>query len=173
MREERKKVWVDEFQTKLLWRTFGYWAVYTVALWNLLFVWWLLQQDAGNPIEQLLEFSGQFYPALIAFVVAFPVLAYDALKFSHRLVGPLYRFRKAMQSVAAGEPIQLLDLRLLFIGHSRESAVSVQSFPLHAGPPVVPLQDELAEFEVAKPGLELVCLRGREPLQQVVDTLAS
>jgi methyl-accepting chemotaxis protein len=111
MREERKKVWVDEFQTKLLWRTFSYWALYTLALWNLLFVWWLVQQDAGNPLDQFLEFSGQFYPALIAFAVAFPVLAYDAIKFSHRLVGPLYRFRKAMQSVAAGEPIRLIKLR--------------------------------------------------------------
>ena len=107
MREERKKVWVDEFQTKLLWRCFSYWALYTLALWNLLFVWWLVQQDAGNPVDQLVEFSAQFYPALIAFLVAFPVLAYDALKFSHRLVGPLYRFRTAMQLRAAGLRVDL------------------------------------------------------------------
>jgi hypothetical protein len=111
MREERKKVWVDEFQTKLLWRTFAYWVVYTLALWNLLFVWWLVQQEPGNPIEQFLTFCSEFYAALIVFAVSFPVLAYDALKFSHRLVGPLYRFRKAMQSVAAGEPIRLIKLR--------------------------------------------------------------
>jgi hypothetical protein len=111
MRDERKEVWVDQFQTKLLWRTFGYWAVYTLALWNLLFVWWLVQQDAGNPLAQVVEFGGQFYPALIAFALAFPVLAYDVIKFSHRLVGPLYRFRKALQSVAAGEPIRPIKLR--------------------------------------------------------------
>jgi methyl-accepting chemotaxis protein len=111
MREERKKVWVDDFQTKLLWRTFSYWLVYTLALWNLLFGWWLLHQEAGNPLEQYLEFSWEFYPALIAFLVVFPVLAYDALKFSHRLVGPLYRFRKTMQAIAAGEPVRLIKLR--------------------------------------------------------------
>ncbi len=111
MREDRKKVWIDGFQTKLLWRTFLYWLIYTVSLWNLLFVWRLLEEGPGNPLEQYFNFFLDFYPALVVFVLVFPVLAYDAIKFSHRLVGPLYRFRRTMQAVADGEPVRLIKLR--------------------------------------------------------------
>jgi nitrogen fixation/metabolism regulation signal transduction histidine kinase len=36
---------------------------------------------------------------------------YDAVKCVHRVVGPLYRFRKAIQAIAAGEEVGLLQLR--------------------------------------------------------------
>src|SRR5438046_2025257 len=36
---------------------------------------------------------------------------YDAVVFTHRIVGPLYRFRKVIQAITAGEELTLIKLR--------------------------------------------------------------
>ena len=38
-------------------------------------------------------------------------MAWDAIRFSHRLVGPLVRFRRTMQEVTRGEPVRPIKLR--------------------------------------------------------------
>src|SRR5947208_590704 len=48
MRDERKKVWIDGFQTKLFLRMGTYWLIYQLGLWNLVFVWRLLHEGPGN-----------------------------------------------------------------------------------------------------------------------------
>jgi nitrogen fixation/metabolism regulation signal transduction histidine kinase len=40
-----------------------------------------------------------------------PVLAWDTIRMSHRLVGPLVRFRKTMEAIADGEPVRPIKLR--------------------------------------------------------------
>jgi hypothetical protein len=111
MTDDRKKVWIDGIQTKLFIRVGIYWLVYQVSLWNFLFVWRLLQEGPGNPLQQYLRFLDDYYPALIGSVFLLPVLAWDAIKFAHRVVGPIYRFRKTLQAVAAGEAVQPVKLR--------------------------------------------------------------
>lgn len=111
MKEERKKVWVNAFQTKLFVRIGMYWLIYTVALWNLLFIWRLLSEGSGDPLDQYARFFADYWPALLCFAVVVPVLAWDAVKFSHRLVGPLYRFHQAIQTIGNGEPVQPMKLR--------------------------------------------------------------
>ena len=44
----------------------------------------------------------EFYPALICFALPPPVLAWDAVRFAHRLIGPNWRFRKTMQDAGRG-----------------------------------------------------------------------
>ena len=56
MTEGRKKVWIHEFQTKLLIRIGLYWLIFLVTLMNLLFVWRLLTEGPGNPLEQYGQF---------------------------------------------------------------------------------------------------------------------
>jgi hypothetical protein len=111
MREERKKVWIDAIQTKLFVRIGMYWLIYTVALWNLLFIWRLLSEGPGDPLEQYGRFFLDYWPALVCFVVVVPALAWDAVRFTHRLVGPIYRFRKTIQALSNGEAVQPLKLR--------------------------------------------------------------
>jgi nitrogen fixation/metabolism regulation signal transduction histidine kinase len=36
---------------------------------------------------------------------------YDAMRLAHRIVGPLYRFRKTIQAINAGEELDLMALR--------------------------------------------------------------
>jgi methyl-accepting chemotaxis protein len=111
MSEERKKVWIHVIQTRLLVRLGMYWVISQVCLWNLVFIWRLLQEGTGEPLEQYGRFLQDFLPAIIGSVLVFPVLAIDAVKFAHRVVGPIYRFRKTMQALAAGETVRPIRLR--------------------------------------------------------------
>jgi hypothetical protein len=111
MKEERKRIWVDSFQTKLFVRIGIYWLIYQIALLNFLFMWRLLQEGAGDPLEQYVRFFQEFYPVLICFALVVPVLAWDAVRFAHRLIGPIRRFRKTVQEVTAGQPVRPIKLR--------------------------------------------------------------
>lgn len=111
MREERKKVWIHNIQTKLFVRMGFYWIVYQVGLWNLVFTWRLLQEGPGNLVEQYGRFCADFYPAFLACLVLLPFIARDTVRFAHRVVGPIHRFRQTLQAVAAGEPVRPLKLR--------------------------------------------------------------
>jgi hypothetical protein len=111
MSDDRKKVWIDAVQTRLFVRMGIYWLVYQVSLWNLVFIWRLLQEGPGNPIHQYGHFLADFAPALVAGLLVLPFLVWDAVKYTHRVVGPIYRFRKTLQAVAAGEPVRPVKLR--------------------------------------------------------------
>lgn len=111
MKEDRKKVWVHSFQTKLFVRIAAYWLLYQITLWNFLFVGRLLSEGPGNIVDQFLRFSADFYPMWIAFALLVPVMAWDAMRFTHRLVGPLYRIQRTVQKVADAEPVHHIHLR--------------------------------------------------------------
>jgi hypothetical protein len=111
MHEERKKVWISGIQTRLFLRMGVYWLVYQVCLWNLVFVWRLLQEGTGNPLEQYGRFCLDYAPALLGSAALLPFLAWDAVRFFHRVVGPIYRIRQTMQAVAAGERVRPVKLR--------------------------------------------------------------
>ncbi len=111
MRNERKKVWIHSFQTRLFVRIAVYWLIYLITVWNFLFVWRLLEEGPGNPLEQYGRFLADYYPVLILLVVLLPIAAWDMVKLAHRVVGPLVRFRQVIQDVAAGEPVRPIRLR--------------------------------------------------------------
>ena len=111
MNEDRKKIWVDRFQTRLFFRIIAYWLLYQISVWNLLFLWHLAQEGPGNLLEQYWEFFRGYAPTLLIFLTLVPILAWDAVHFTHRLVGPIVRFRRAMQDVADGRPVRKIKLR--------------------------------------------------------------
>jgi hypothetical protein len=111
LNETRKRVWVDPFQTKLTCRVGVYWLIYTLTLFNFLFAWRLIKEGPGDLLEQLGETAYDNIPLFLAFLFVAPWIAIDAVKFANRLVGPIYRFRKTMQSVTADEKVQPIRLR--------------------------------------------------------------
>jgi hypothetical protein len=111
MHEDRKKVWIDHVQTKMFIRIVIYWTIYQLCLINMAFVWRLISEGAGNPFEQYGRLLADFMPMLVGCVFLLPFLAWDAVKFGHRVMGPIYRFRKSLQALADGEAVRPIRLR--------------------------------------------------------------
>jgi hypothetical protein len=111
MNEDRKKILVNQFQTRLFFRIVGYWLIYQIAVWNILFLWQMVNQEPGNVLEQYWTYFQGYAPTLLIFLVLVPVLAWDAVRFTHRLVGPIVRFRRAMQDITDGKPVRKIKLR--------------------------------------------------------------
>ncbi|HUY34112.1 MAG TPA: hypothetical protein VMV69_15295 [Pirellulales bacterium] len=50
-------------------------------------------------------------PAVVTTLLLLPVIVYDTIKLTHRLVGPLLRLRRAMRELAAGQPVERIRFR--------------------------------------------------------------
>ncbi len=111
MRDRRFRLLVNPFQYKLVKRVFLYWLIYQLSLWNFLFFWRLIAEGRGNPWEQYVRFFRDFYPMLFCFALVVPFFALDALRLSHRVVGPMNRFRSAMRQITAAQPVRRVRLR--------------------------------------------------------------
>jgi uncharacterized membrane protein len=111
MAEDRKKVWVDPFQTKLSLRIGGYLFVFLVVFCNCLFAWKMIEEGPVDPWRQFVETLQTHLPVFVCLLVLVPAMAWDAIHFSHKLVGPLVRFRKTVQEIADGQPVRPIKLR--------------------------------------------------------------
>jgi hypothetical protein len=111
MKNARTRFWIDPFQTQLFYRVTLYWLVFTFTVFNLLFAWRLLKEGPGDLWQQFVITVYENIPLLVCFAILAPWIGLDAVRFANRLVGPLFRFRKTMQSVTANEPVQPIRLR--------------------------------------------------------------
>jgi hypothetical protein len=111
MKEHRKRIWIDPFQTGLLIRVSVYLLLYQVVVWAFMAVCELLNSVAAAAGADWHFPSSSTMRTVLALLILSPPLAMDAIRFAHRLVGPLYQFRKTMQAIAAGEPVTLVQLR--------------------------------------------------------------
>jgi methyl-accepting chemotaxis protein len=108
--KQRKKIWIDRFQTHLFVRIAFQCFVFQVAIWLLVFIG--LQIQAG--LSALIGPTGPslfFGFAAIVAVLLTVLFIYDIVRLAHRLVGPLVRFRHAMRAITAGDEVELLKLR--------------------------------------------------------------
>lgn len=110
MNEQRKKIWIDRFQTFLLLRIAAYCLLYQLIVWT--FVG--LQESVALAVEGALgqRAANMFllFAGVCVVLLGF-MFVWDAVKFAHRIVGPLVRFRKTIQAVAAGEDLDFIKLR--------------------------------------------------------------
>ena len=111
MSDRRRRKSVDRFQYKLVVRMVLYWTIYQVTLFNFLFCWKLMGTGGDNIVGQYGQFLREFYPMLICFVILVPAFAWDAVKFYHRVAGPIFRFRSLARSIAAEQPVRRVALR--------------------------------------------------------------
>lgn len=106
----RRRVWIDGLQTRLTARILTYCVLYQFAIWVVLMVvrefWGALGELV--PGEAGVNFTVLALLAALAFV---GMLVYDTVKYVHRVVGPVYRFRKTVQAIIAGEPVAPIRLR--------------------------------------------------------------
>jgi sensor histidine kinase YesM len=108
--EKRTRIWIDRFQTTLSLRIALYLVTYQIAVWcavlsvRSICAW---MEAVAGPAA-----AGYYLLFLAATVLGVGFLFfYDAVKYAHRMVGPLYRFRKAIKAIAAGEEVEALSLR--------------------------------------------------------------
>ncbi len=110
MVEQRVRKVTDPFQWRIFVRILSYGLIYQVTVWNLLFCWRLLHNQ-GSFLDQYREFFAEQYPILLCVLVLAPAFAWDAVKYCHRIAGPIYRFRATVKDIAADKPIKLVTLR--------------------------------------------------------------
>jgi hypothetical protein len=109
MHEKRRKVWIDSFQTKLsIWITV-YFLLYQVIVWLVFGIGRLI----AVPYFEVLPnaFAVFFGVALLTLGGVAILFIRDAIKYTHRIVGPIYRFRKAIEALKNGEDMEPIRLR--------------------------------------------------------------
>jgi hypothetical protein len=114
----RKKIFVSgEIQGRLMFKIAMYWLIYHVVLWHALFAYryfeWRVEGTAPlTPFRQLYgEFVLQYYPMVICAVAMLPVFLIDLVRLTHRIAGPLVRFKGSLKRMCAGEPVSRVQLR--------------------------------------------------------------
>jgi hypothetical protein len=154
MNDERTKIWIDPFQTRLSLRIGGYLTVVFVVFCNFLFAWKMIVEGPVDPWLQFLDTLRENLPVFICLLVLMPVMAWDTIRFSHRLVGPIVRFRKALQEMARGEPVRPVKLREGdYLTHLRDDFNKMLEELQKRGVPVIkpadPAKDEDAHKKTA------------------------
>lgn len=109
---QRKKLFVEpRVQRAFLLRAVAYWVMCVLMVMLLL----LFTSMLAEPVHSLApEADGPLLrlgPTVICAVLFLPVVVYDFLRVSNRLVGPVVRLRKAMRALAAGEHVEPLRFR--------------------------------------------------------------
>ncbi|HEX4591749.1 MAG TPA: hypothetical protein VH120_17565 [Gemmataceae bacterium] len=109
MRQKRKKIWIDHFQTRLSRRLAVYFILYQAAVWSL---FWITARIAAMAESAGWSLSTYGYVLTPAITLGLGVLFIcDVIRLTHRVVGPLYRFRQTIQAVTAGDEVAIVVLR--------------------------------------------------------------
>ncbi len=96
-----------------------YWFVYHLVLWHVMFCYRYLQYRGellagGLPLsftELYSSFVSQHYSMLVCAVAVLPIVLWDMLKTTHRIAGPLVRFRNVIGQITRGEAVKKVGLR--------------------------------------------------------------
>ena len=108
----RKRIYINsEIQFGLIRRTLLHWGLYMCAVLLAVMLWFTYRNHDATLSNVIQESFTNFAPALFAGIILLPLFLYDQLKFSHRMVGPIYRMRREMRKLARGEGIQKLRFR--------------------------------------------------------------
>lgn len=116
----RKSLFVNrDIQGRLLARTAMYWMLYHGVLWMAMFLFRYAEHRgavaAGALPRTFSDLYGQFvreqFSMWVCAVAILPIVLWDLLKFSHRVVGPLVRFQRTIESLTAGNNVTEVRLR--------------------------------------------------------------
>jgi hypothetical protein len=110
LKEKRKKIWIARFQTFLFLRIVGYFFWYQLAVWALVLLANSLFQGLGSLLGPGVANSCFGFLTGIAVLVGL-LFAYDAVTYTHRLVGPLVRLRQSIKAITEGGTLDLVTFR--------------------------------------------------------------
>ena len=112
--QQRKKLYVNKtVQRRFLWRIVFYWMIYHVfVLHGLFLTYGVLTNDQPRPFLQMYgDFLRTQVPLLVIALATLPMVLYDMLKLTNRVVGPLVRIERTLKQMMSGEHVEPLKLR--------------------------------------------------------------
>lgn len=116
----RKRLFVNPaIQGRLMARTAFYWVLYHAVLWMAMFVYRYTEHrgalQMGAAPRSFTDLYGQFvrenFSLWICAFAILPIVLWDLLRFSHRVVGPLVRFQRTVEGLTVGERVEEVRLR--------------------------------------------------------------
>src|SRR5262245_46495482 len=108
---KRTRLWVDPpFQARLLARMCLYLLLFVLVVLHIGFFLDTIRDLAANgPVKNFgalyAEYIRRQVPLLVALALMVPPVLFNLLRFSHRIAGPLFRCRRVMQEMAAGQVV--------------------------------------------------------------------
>lgn len=111
-RFQRKKLLVDhQVQLAFLLRAVGYWLTSLISAVLLLMITSMLAAPARLVYPGADSPWFHLGPTVLCSLLLLPIVVYDFLRLSNRLVGPVFRLRRAMRELAAGKHVEPIHFR--------------------------------------------------------------
>lgn len=108
----RRQLIVDStLQGALLARCVLYWFMCLVAVFVALLCWDAMVGPAQLFADRVLNTWVKYSPALLFVAALTPIMAFDFLRLSNRLAGPMIRLRRTMRDLGQGERVEPVVLR--------------------------------------------------------------
>ena len=118
--KSRKKFYINpHIQGHILSRCAIFWVIYHFLMLHTLlafeFLAYQMQIMNGGTVipftEFYMNFLGKYFPIILTAAAILPILAKDLLKMSHRVVGPLIPFQRAVKQLKNGEHVGEIQIR--------------------------------------------------------------
>ena len=108
----RRSLLIDHtVQRAIIQRCVFYW-LYCLLTVSVMLFGWALYQGPPRPFGELaLYMLHNYAPALGLAFLLLPIVVIDVVRFSHTIVGPMYRLRSSMQRLAVGERVEPVAFR--------------------------------------------------------------
>lgn len=111
-RIKRRQLYVDPaVQTAFVLRAVFYWVTCLVAVVMMLVFTSMLVEPARLFYPNADSLWFRFVPTALMALLMLPIIVFDMLRLSNRLVGPVFRLRRALRQLADGQPVQPIHFR--------------------------------------------------------------
>jgi hypothetical protein len=108
----RRIIMIDQkVQGALILRAAMYWIYCLLSVSLMVLCCRVVKGPAGPFSAVATDLLKDYAPALAASLLLLPVVLVDIVRFSHRFVGPMYRLKWAMNSLAEGQPVRRVSFR--------------------------------------------------------------
>lgn len=110
--EKRSRYYVDPVvQSALIRESIWYWVWGTAAFAGVVFAYRVIPNSLSGKGDELPQLWYHLGPLVFASIALFPIVVLRAIRFTHRFVGPMVRFRNTLKMLAEGHLVQEIQLR--------------------------------------------------------------
>ena len=108
----RRNLYVQkQIQRKLATRCVFYWCCCLASVFLLLVIAQMFTDRSASTLELVMAVWREYYAAVMVSFILLPLVVWDMIKFSHRIVGPIIRLEREMQRLGDGNSVKPLQFR--------------------------------------------------------------